>query len=436
MLQDPLWINAKTFREQCSILISYLHNEQINESISKLGKLFGSRHCVQKQYYKIQNAELLKSPGRPKLLNDKQHAELENIIRSWHSNKVYPSYDEIAEFILERYQISLDIESCRKYIENNMNFQNSIGVPLDQNRFSCSEKTIDEYYSQLEEVVPRVNPCFIYNLDEVGYQDYVDSRMVIVVVPEEFVAKKVSIPYDRNAKRCSALVAIALNGENVKPTLILPRVTIDSEIYTVLPHHCFTSFSQKNGFITTAIFLKWFENIFLPHLREKRNRHNYYGPALIILDGLKAHHLVLDSITEEKNNIIIIFLPAHSSDQTQMLDLGIFGTQKRISRFKVKPPKEFTKQSKTIIKMVTAIYRSTDPFSTVSAFRQAGIVLNYSTNGAQVAKVKRGCARGVRHYSPERLSQEQNKTEAQIDALLTRQTWEEIHKNSFRINVE
>ena len=53
MFQDSLWINAKTYGEQCSILISYLHNEQIKESISKLGKLFESPHCVQKQYYKI-----------------------------------------------------------------------------------------------------------------------------------------------------------------------------------------------------------------------------------------------------------------------------------------------------------------------------------------------------------------------------------------------
>lgn len=37
MFKDSLWINAKTFGEQCSILISYLHNEQIKKSISKIG---------------------------------------------------------------------------------------------------------------------------------------------------------------------------------------------------------------------------------------------------------------------------------------------------------------------------------------------------------------------------------------------------------------
>ena len=118
------------------------------------------------------------------------------------------------------------------------------------------------------------------------------------------------------------------------------------------------------------------------------------------------------------------------------MDLGVFGYQKRISRFRVNPPHEFSTQSQNIIKIVTSAYRATDPFSSASAFRQAGIILDYQRDGTQKAKVLRGMARAVRHYSPERLTVERNKTSAQIKAENTRLSWEEIHNESFRINIK
>ena len=435
MINDPRWNDATSFRSQCQLMIEYLHNSEINVSLSKLGLLFGSRHCVQKQFYKIEKGDLIKDHGRPKLFTDSQHNELISVIQSWHSKRYYPSYDEIAEFVAERFHIYLDIESIRKYINNNCSFSSAIGVPFDSKRLECTEDSIDKYYDELENNLNGVHPGFVYNFDEVGFQEYVDSREVTVIVPENFSEEKVHLPYDRNTKRCSALVAIALDGENVKPALILNRKTIDSEIFSVLPQKSFHTYFQANGFITTAIFLNWWEKIFLPNLRLKRHKYNYYGPTIVICDGLKAHHAVLDAFNKDDYNIKIIYLPAHSSDQTQALDLGIFGFQKRISRFKVKPPECFSYQSKNIIRIITAIYRSTDPYSCSSAFRQAGIVLHLEKDLSQTVKVQRGCARAVRHYSPECIATEEEITIAQDKAESTRLDWDEIHKNSKRINI-
>ena len=66
MLKDPRWINAQSFREQCKLLIEYLHDPPNCVSFSQLGLMFGSRHCVQKQYYKIQQQGTLLPRSRPK----------------------------------------------------------------------------------------------------------------------------------------------------------------------------------------------------------------------------------------------------------------------------------------------------------------------------------------------------------------------------------
>lgn len=60
MINDPRWNYAISFRSQCQLMIEYLHNSEINVSLSKLGLLFGSRHCVQKQFYKIEKGDLTK----------------------------------------------------------------------------------------------------------------------------------------------------------------------------------------------------------------------------------------------------------------------------------------------------------------------------------------------------------------------------------------
>ena len=56
---------------------------------------------------------------------------------------------------------------------------------------------------------------------------------------------------------------------------------------------------------------------------------------VIITDGLPAHKLAFNQIDLEKENIVVHYLEAHSSDQLQPLDLAIFGGTKRfLSNFK------------------------------------------------------------------------------------------------------
>ena len=80
MLQDERWINSSCFRGQYEILIEYLYNPPISLSMLQLENLFGSRHCVQKQYYKIQKKDTLKPHGRPRLLNLTQKKELDEVL--------------------------------------------------------------------------------------------------------------------------------------------------------------------------------------------------------------------------------------------------------------------------------------------------------------------------------------------------------------------
>ena len=76
------------------------------------------------------------------------------------------------------------------------------------------------------------------------------------------------------------------------------------------------------------MFLDWFEQCFVEKLKDLRVRHNYNGPSLLILDGAPQHFNASMFKLCELNNIYVMFLPTHSSNQTQPMDLGIFHVHK------------------------------------------------------------------------------------------------------------
>jgi hypothetical protein len=95
-------------------------------------------------------------------------------------------------------------------------------------------------------------------------------------------------------------------------------------------------------------------------------------------------------------HILLKFLPAHSSDQVQPLDLGIFSTFKRMymKRLALVVTSQQTGQ---IIRMCDAWREAALPRNIVSAFRRAGLV-PIASAGTFYLAVDRTEADKVRHW--------------------------------------
>ena len=155
---------------------------------------------------------------------------------------------------------------------------------------------------------------------------------------------------------------------------------------------------QENGSFTTEIFERWAFEVFFPEMQRRRERYNYDGEILLILDGFGPHSSdeFLNGCTE--NGVIPLPIPPHSSDQTQMLDLGIFGVQKtRMQRMRY--DSELNKQTIQIMKIVDSFTQAATISNVVSAFRSGGIVSTYDEeSGFMIPRVERSEARCVRHW--------------------------------------
>jgi hypothetical protein len=100
--------------------------------------------------------------------------------------------------------------------------------------------------------------------------------------------------------------------------------------------------------------------------------------------------------------VIPLFLPPHSSDQTQPLDLGIFGVQKSEAA-KVRPSAQLNPQTRQVIKAIAGYQKACTPSNVVNAFRRAGIATGWSgEHSALIARVERSGADKIRHWTYEK----------------------------------
>jgi hypothetical protein len=94
----------------------------------------------------------------------------------------------------------------------------------------------------------------------------------------------------RDDKRASCVACIVANGRAPKPLIVIPRKTIEFELYECgfTPDRCHILF-QENGFLTTELFAEWAEAIFFPDTIQTRQSLGYVGPIFLILDGFAGH---------------------------------------------------------------------------------------------------------------------------------------------------
>ena len=154
--------------------------------------------------------------------------------------------------------------------------------------------------------------------------------MIIIEAQKLISGKQYYYPIQRKADRTSFLGCVTASGDFLKPLIVLKRQTV----FETLKLHGYTNdkvmFGEsKKGYITAQLFLEWINYVFCPYVREKRFQYRYSGPGILIMDGCTAHKdQYLIQTIETTTNCKIFFLPPHSSNQLQVLDLGLFHIHK------------------------------------------------------------------------------------------------------------
>jgi hypothetical protein len=144
-----------------------------------------------------------------------------------------------------------------------------------------------------------------------------------VVMRAEYYGRR-SILQPRNRESVTAMEAICADGYSLPTCVIFTGKVAIAGWFDNLPKDWRFEVSN-NGWTTDEIGLRWLQKLYFP-LTNSRVRGRF---RLLILDGHGSHLTPqFDRICAE-NDIIPLFMPAHSSHLLQPLDVGCFAVLKR-----------------------------------------------------------------------------------------------------------
>ncbi|XP_032390430.1 uncharacterized serine-rich protein C215.13 [Etheostoma spectabile] len=168
----------------------------------------------------------------------------------------------------------------------------------------------------MEEHVLREKPRQIYNCDETGFQ--LDSNRRNVIVPRG--AKHAYRQAQGTREHITVLACLNAAGEDIPPFIIYKggypggpynKVGVPNALYG----------KSQAGYIDSELFRKWFVGHFLKFATQER-------PLLLVMDG-HVSHLDPELVrAAQREGVILLCLPPHTSHILQPLDVSFFGPLK------------------------------------------------------------------------------------------------------------
>ena len=370
-LSSNKFSQANTYQEQVEIIVEDLI-EKNDISWGIIGKLFQKNKATLFNIYKrIQIGK--KNHGRPKLLSEEIMNSMENYIIEQYNMSRPVMFNNLLSYFEKEHKICLLPNTLYQIINKSKNLKKVKAKPMECERVEFNETEMLQYFNVLESLINGIPSSLIVNIDESGFQSWCDAHNDIAIVPIEHQTNEVFFSIDRSEKRSTLIAGIAANGNSLKPLIIIPRKSFEIELYEVgYTQETCILVHQENGYINTTIFFEWIHRILIPYFETERKKINYQGYAILLMDGCSSHKTNdIEEILFD-NGIIVQYLPAHTSDQVQPLDVGIFHVLKQ-AMSRIHPPTWMNQQTKQIYKILGGLHAVTTPPNIISAFSQCGI---------------------------------------------------------------
>jgi hypothetical protein len=247
------------YKGQIRYVVDLLRNGDVG-GYGRAAAVFGVARGTICNLYNKEKAKIVKGArprGRPGILSPERLCAVRRfIVESFRVNRP-AMYSQIADWLIQNFGVDMERDTMRKMLKR-MNWCKTVkGVPMDANRVDCPRETIDQYFANLK---ANVNNCdvpadMLFNVDEIGFQEWADRMDVTVVVPSWYQKDEIEFPVDRSVKKISAIVCISASGDALKPLLVVSRKTIDGELREtgISDRNC-TIVSQDHAFVNVNIF--------------------------------------------------------------------------------------------------------------------------------------------------------------------------------------
>lgn len=181
-----------------------------------------------------------------------------------------------------------------------------------------NKQEVNDYFVLLKNIFDEHGfysfPRKIYNTDETGVQ--------LNNPPDKVLASKgakavCSLTSAEKGETITVLTCVNAEGHFLPPYCIFKGKNKKPEFEDGLPPGGQVIMNEISAYVTSAIFLKWLQNMFVPRKDP--------GKVLLILDGHSSHVSDPDVLDyAAKNDVILMCLPSHTTHYLQPLDRSFF----------------------------------------------------------------------------------------------------------------
>ncbi|EER23870.1 mariner-Tc1 transposon family protein [Coccidioides posadasii C735 delta SOWgp] len=199
--------------------------------------------------------------------------------------------------------------------------------PLDKNRqVADNYHCFQHFYSLLSEKISQYNITLenTYNFDEKGFLLGSCHALKHLVSIKALQAGKSVATQDGSWEFLSLLCSVSADGIALPPALIYQGESRDLQDMWLddFDGSEYAYFAASvNGWSNDKYGLEWLQWIFNPHTKAKAGR----ARCLLLLDGHSSHINMKFIEYANRERILLLILPPHSTHHLQPLDVGVFG---------------------------------------------------------------------------------------------------------------
>jgi hypothetical protein len=195
----------------------------------------------------------------------------------------------------------------------------------DYQRAKCEDpEVINQWFNLVKNTIIKygILEQDIYNFDETGFQMGV-AHTVKVITASRHRTSRVRAIQPGNREWVTVIECINASGWTLPPMIIFSGKVHQSQWYQDINPDWLIGLSD-NGWTTNDLGVLWLEKVFQKHTTA-RTIGKY---CLLILDSHASHELAEFDLFCKNHQIIPLYMPSHSSDKLQPLDVGCFAPLK------------------------------------------------------------------------------------------------------------
>ena len=330
-------LRPKSRRQQVYQICEVLAEDELIKLKSRwamVGILFRTTgDKVRSMYRNYKERAAVARPGRPKVLGDNHVKQLIQHVVEKAQAKSPMTRGDIIRYAHSEWGIDISKRTVNRVIKETQELTTSVAFPMERPRAEVTRDELEAFYRQLAENLEGVLPESIVNLDEVGFSRRCRGSPLPCVIPAALDGRRIEyVPNEEHDSTFTVLTAVTLNGEALTPYIVAPVKSLPNDFLTESVwtyRDCVLDFNES-GFANGRIVSEWYSTVFTEWLRVHRFKIKQSdAPVVLICDGFSGHCSEELRAFTARDNVRLIFLPAHSSHLTQALDKYVFAVMKQ-----------------------------------------------------------------------------------------------------------